>query len=221
MYPLQKSTTSIGRKQCDILLDDLGASSHHAEIQRRGSEYYFVDTKSTNGSYLNRRKVEESLLVDQDVIEIGSTTLCFFEDIRSFHGQAEEVTMSGRFKLPTETGLHDKMTVSKTISQVRIRLKIEKGEAKRKEFEFQKAHIMVGRGNVDVPLLDLDASRSHAMLEVLSAKNVYLRDMNSTNGTFVNGKKISHTKVNPGDELQIGETVFKFQFVNEEDRGTK
>lgn len=214
MFPLQKSTTSIGRKQCDILLDDLGASSRHAEIQRRGSEYFFVDTESTNGSYVNRRKVEEVLLVDQDVIEIGATTLCFFDDIRDFHGQAEEVTMSGRFKLPTETG---RVTVSKTISQPAIQLKILQGDAKKKNFEFRKTHIIVGRGNVDVPLLDLDASRSHAMLEVLSKKNIYLRDMNSTNGTFVNGKQISHTKIKPEDKLQIGETIFEFKLIDEED----
>jgi pSer/pThr/pTyr-binding forkhead associated (FHA) protein len=37
-----------------------------------------------------------------------------------------------------------------------------------------------------------------------------LEDLQSTNGTQVNGKRVRSTELAPGDEIQIGETLFRF-----------
>lgn len=73
-----------------------------------------------------------------------------------------------------------------------------------------KDEITIGRkeGN-SLILSDKHISGNHA---VLTVKNnyLYLKDLNSTNGTFVNGKRIvSSVKLIGKEEIQIGTTVFK------------
>lgn len=67
----------------------------------------------------------------------------------------------------------------------------------------------IGRGeNVDVNLDNVAVSRRHASLEMRNG-TYYLTDLKSTNGTFVNGRKIEATvPVTKADRIEIG----KFRF---------
>lgn len=69
----------------------------------------------------------------------------------------------------------------------------------------------IGRKGVDVRLNDLDLSRKHAAIEILGGKTAYVRDLASTNGTYLNGNKIEHQEINSGDLIQIGQSVFEVQ----------
>jgi diguanylate cyclase (GGDEF)-like protein len=56
---------------------------------------------------------------------------------------------------------------------------------------------------------DSSISRNHA--QILRKKEVYvLEDQNSTNGTFVDGKRVSKTALTDGCQIQIGNHIFKF-----------
>jgi serine/threonine protein kinase len=60
----------------------------------------------------------------------------------------------------------------------------------------------------DIQVADTNSSRNHAIIEKVSA-GFLLTDLKSTNGTTLNGKKISKpTLLNPGDKLIIGDTQF-------------
>lgn len=209
MIPLVNETTSIGRKQADIIIDDVKASSLHAEIIKLPMGFKIVDLNSTNGTFLNRHPISESPLTDQDVIEIGETTICFFADVRDFHGVADEVSVSVKAKespAPDQTQQLTYVTSTKTLHQAQIELKILSGKMKDKVLKFQKSSIIIGRVDADLMLDDLDASRNHALIEVLSEKNVFLKDLDSTNGTILNGKKISVERLKNGDQIEIGNT---------------
>lgn len=63
---------------------------------------------------------------------------------------------------------------------------------------------VVGRNsNADIRLLDTMVSRQHCVI-LLGHKKVALRDLDSRNGTWVNGQPISETVLNVGDEIEIG-----------------
>lgn len=47
-------------------------------------------------------------------------------------------------------------------------------------------------------------SRVHCRFTVLSDGDLEVRDLESTNGTFVNGTRISKARLTPGDRVQIG-----------------
>lgn len=68
---------TVGRAAgCQITLDDTYASQLHARIFTRDDQLYVEDLGSTNGTYLNRRKVAAPMVVSRgDQIQIGSTIM--------------------------------------------------------------------------------------------------------------------------------------------------
>jgi DNA-binding CsgD family transcriptional regulator len=63
---------------------------------------------------------------------------------------------------------------------------------------------VLGRGETDVSI-DVDGvSREHAKLVVGGDGTVSVLDLNSTNGTYVNGERIELAALREGDELQLG-----------------
>ncbi len=69
------------------------------------------------------------------------------------------------------------------------------------------AQITIGRESDNTVVVDNKlASRHHAMIQKI--KNAYfIKDMGSTNGTFINGVRIpndKYVKLNPGDKITIG-----------------
>ncbi len=75
-YPVT-STLSIGRAAgCEITLDDTFISQVHARVTRTQSGVVIEDLGSTNGTYLNRKRVTAPVVVQAgDVIQVGSTVL--------------------------------------------------------------------------------------------------------------------------------------------------
>ena len=81
------------------------------------------------------------------------------------------------------------------------------------EFELDSAGITIGRGAQNDVALDEDefASASHARVEP-RRDGVWLEDIGSTNGTFVNGVRLSRArKLTPGDLVRVGETDLRFE----------
>ena len=70
--------------------------------------------------------------------------------------------------------------------------------------------ILVGRGSeCDVVLSGDSVSRRHARLERVP-EGVRVRDLDSTNGTFVNDGRITETTLMDGDHLKVGSSIFKY-----------
>jgi hypothetical protein len=70
---------------------------------------------------------------------------------------------------------------------------------------------VIGRGEqATLRLPDVGISRRHARLDFDGAQ-VVLTDLGSTNGTMVNGQRVSAVALNPGDMIQIGTTTLTFR----------
>ena len=68
----------IGRDpQNDVVLDDRRVSRKHAEVRLRLGRYTLYDLQSTNGTYVNGRRVAEKVLEDKDKISIGGLEIVF------------------------------------------------------------------------------------------------------------------------------------------------
>lgn len=69
------------------------------------------------------------------------------------------------------------------------------------------------RGEVDICLEDMSVSRIHAKI-VKEEEDIYLEDMNSTNGTYKNGLRLQpyeKRKLEEGDEIKCGKKVLIFR----------
>jgi Protein of unknown function (DUF3662)/Inner membrane component of T3SS, cytoplasmic domain len=70
---------------------------------------------------------------------------------------------------------------------------------------------VIGRGDqANLRLPDVGISRRHARLDYDGAQ-VVLTDLGSTNGTMVNGQRVSAVALNPGDMIQLGTTTLTFR----------
>ena len=81
------------------------------------------------------------------------------------------------------------------------------------EFELDSTGISIGRGGPNDVRLDADdyASANHARVEP-RRDGVWIEDVGSTNGTFVNGVRLSRArKLAPGDLVRVGDTDLRFE----------
>ena len=68
----------IGRSpECDVFLDDVTVSRRHAELTRDGKVFTIRDLGSLNGTFVNRRRIESSVLEDDDEVQIGKYRMTF------------------------------------------------------------------------------------------------------------------------------------------------
>lgn len=78
-YQIDKSPVKIGRApDNDIVISDSTVSRYHAEIFKKGSEWFVKDLESTNGTFVNGDQIEEIRLNNRDSITFGKREFTFF-----------------------------------------------------------------------------------------------------------------------------------------------
>ncbi len=83
-FLLNKPVMDIGRhSDCDLSLEDLHVSRHHAQLRVINNQYVIFDTGSTGGVFLNGKKVSQASLQSGDVVRIGLVNLIYIQDSTS------------------------------------------------------------------------------------------------------------------------------------------
>ncbi len=77
-YRLDAASTAIGRHpDSDVFLDDITVSRRHVVIEHGDGGYVLRDVGSLNGTYVNRKRVDEAQLKYGDEVQIGRYRLSF------------------------------------------------------------------------------------------------------------------------------------------------
>jgi len=80
LYKVEHHITTLGRHPgCDIWLNELTVSRHHAEIHRYGDKFTLRDFNSANGTFRRNIRIRNSLLRSYDELELGRLTLMFVQ----------------------------------------------------------------------------------------------------------------------------------------------
>ena len=79
-------------------------------------------------------------------------------------------------------------------------------------YELRADDTLIGRNpTTDITLLDESISREHAVILYDGEAGTFtIEDLQSTNSTKVNGKRVRSAELCHGDEIQLGRTVFRF-----------
>jgi len=90
-------------------------------------------------------------------------------------------------------------------------LRMEAGPGAPHDFVLTAERLIVGRAlEADIRLQGSSISRQH-MLIVRTGPEFTIRDLDSRNGIFLNGVKIHSAVLKPGDQIQVGDSLFVFQ----------
>ena len=91
----------------------------------------------------------------------------------------------------------------------RFSLAVIQGGATGQIYQITKTRTTIGRSGADINLDDPEASRQHAAVEVLG-DHAILRDLGSTNGTFIELDRVEQEVLNNHTEFRIGSHVLMF-----------
>ena len=102
--------------------------------------------------------------------------------------------------------------IPKQQGQQKFYLIIVDGDNAGKIYPLDKKAITIGRSDeFDIQLADSSCSREQAIIEFNDNNKPVLKDLDSTNGTFVNGAKITEINIEDGDKILLGfSSVFMF-----------
>jgi len=208
---LRRDATIFGREKGDIIVDDTEISSTHCQIQNINGTYHIFDMNSTNGTFVNRERIVKAKLADNDVVTIGQTSFRFaVEDESSVRHIATIFKTAGK----TSGDSSSRSSIVDTLIENELRstqsfaivLAVTYLDGKSEEIELRQRVVFIGRassfGRFDQ---DPEISRKHLLVKLNDTGEVFIEDQGSTNGSFLNGKKISGMHlVKPKDVVKVG-----------------
>lgn len=172
----------------NLIIDDDGVSEVHAEIRKEGDHLYLGDLRSFTGTFVNGSRITERFqLRAGDRITLGKVELEIID--------------------PKTAGTSSAAAPAAPAVKSEWSLTALGGELKGKSFPLHGI-VALGRSNkCDIHINDEYMSRRHAELSI---KGGILRiiDLDSSNGTFVNGQKVAEKALKPGDRIAFDQNIF-------------
>lgn len=166
--------------QNDIILNVPGVEDFHVMFHLDGDTVYLTD-KSKQGTFLNgERVVERTAIQSGDSITVGEVVMDIIDPKQAIIENTNEPKVNSE----------------------RWILRAITGWLAGQEIVIDDA-ITLGRDkSCDVTIPGTHLSRHHAQITVQGNK-LHIKDLGSTNGTFLNGERIDEADVVPGDEVRF------------------
>jgi ABC-type multidrug transport system ATPase subunit/pSer/pThr/pTyr-binding forkhead associated (FHA) protein len=234
--PLTKDVTRLGREPgVEVAIEAAAAvvSRRHAEIQRRDGQYLLVDLGSFNGTLLNEQRITQPTpLYDGDRIQLGmgGPVLRLIDPahpapagaqntgqrsvavssgappqapipvpVPPTSGPLAEVAQAQTMVIRAGSGALNKPPAGGAHPQLLMQVTFD-----------GKQQLNIGRApDNDIRLDGLQISNHHARLSNMQG-NVFVEDVGSTNGVYVNGARITGRRAVQGrDIVQVGPFVLQ------------
>lgn len=213
---LVDSRYAIGRdKSNDIVIDEEGISNFHAELRVEEDDRVFItDAGSINGTFVNDKQIKaRTQLRAGDVIRLNKSELHLVDPKEQLKAQPED---SATAISPALQGLSvsNRPASGPGVGGVPVGwlLRGKTGSIAGEAFPIPPTgRAILGRSQTcDIVLPGTHVSRQHAELYFQSGR-LHVKDLGSSNGTYVNRKKVQEGVVNPGDELRFDTLVFQVE----------
>jgi pSer/pThr/pTyr-binding forkhead associated (FHA) protein len=196
---LSLEVTLIGRDpDDDVILEDDLVSRHHAELRWRSGKIWLLDRDSLNGVRRNTHVARGMVaLVDGDIVQFGVRRYRFVTLTLSAASALDETR-----KVATSSASHP---LNATLALVG-----ETGDVAGRRWELREKTTTLGRDPAaTIATQDASVSRFHAQITRQSG-GYYLADLDSSNGTQVNGERVSEPhRIVAGDLLCFGEVCLR------------
>lgn len=200
--------TVVGRDpDCDLTIDWHLLSRRHAEIYVMQDHLKIVDLDSSNGTWINGKRVKEGTAFSGD--ELRFDEKCFVvvgpSNIQSTVIPEEDKTQVRESPVSQIMLDNTLQTGSGNASLVCL------GKRGKQRIPVLKNEFSLGRSaENDLVIDDLNVSKKHALI-LFSRNQWILKDTNSRNGVSLNGKQITEAILNHGDQIALGGSDFVFE----------
>ncbi len=184
-YTFEDGEFIIGRsQQADIQLAADNVSRRHARVFTQDGRCFVEDLKAANGVWVNGRRIHAVTELPRSAqVRIGD----FFLHIEG-----------AAYSRPMNTPIYARL----------VPMPGSVGELT----ELAHPTVLIGRGkDCAVVLQDVSVSRIHSKITQDDAGRVAVEDLRSSNGTYVNDRRIDHAELVHGDRVRFGTVAFSFQ----------
>jgi pSer/pThr/pTyr-binding forkhead associated (FHA) protein len=199
---------TLGRSSdVDLVVPLHGISRQHAELQLEKGKLCVRDLGSRNGTYLNDTKIVEEFARPGDCIR--------FDEIRFWvHGpedgdEAEATTLTTALAdadIKTDPG-----GATQAITITPGLLVGQGGPVDKQEFPLTSLVVTIGRDEDNDLVLDYPSvSGRHAELSYVGGRWL-VRDLDSSNGTFVDGERVNKTNLKVGQVLSVADICLEYR----------
>lgn len=201
-YALNGAQISIGRDASNgIVVQDGRVSRRHASLEWDGAGWVVIDLGSANGTFVNGASVERVILRPGDLVRVGDSVLRYEATQGLPAAAAVRIDSAAELEATLASA-----TLSATVSELSMAPRLTVYADGRTWTAPMPGEVLnIGRQADNDLVLDLArVSRRHARIERRGDAFV-LRDLESTNGTFVAGKRLEQEQfLRPGDTISVG-----------------
>jgi hypothetical protein len=147
--------------------------------------------------------------LDEDILPHKKTITLTWEQLLFEGARRMDVGLSG--PLPTTKTITTAEPLTIRIQDSQPKLTVTRPDLPPVVYELDQEYTHVGRSaNNEIPLPYPSISNRHCIF-IHSGPDIVLRDLNSSNGTYVNGDIVSEVILRPGDLIQMGTVTMKFE----------
>jgi pSer/pThr/pTyr-binding forkhead associated (FHA) protein len=230
-YTIGSRPLSLGRDAgSDVVVSGHEVSRQHAEIRGDPEGYMLIDL-SVNGTYVNGQRIGKThQLARADIIRIGNDEFRFYADARHSGPQMIPAMAAEPEATPSQLPSGASQRLSDTMHGVPVSRNtppspmaaplasflFRSGELKGRRLPIKVPVVNIGRGDYnDVVIADPSVSTMHAKLQRREAIWI-LTDLGSTNGTFVEGERLTgEVPLSPGTTIKFGDVSALFEPLDE------
>jgi pSer/pThr/pTyr-binding forkhead associated (FHA) protein len=197
---------TIGRKSGnELVIEDHTVSGQHARIVKIQSVYFLEDLKSTNGTFVNGKRIERHQLRDADVITIGQHRMIF----------QEPVAPAGAASVPAahldQTMVIGSADASAAPATTPAKILVTQGKTDRLEYHLRKPVALIGsQEGAAIRLTGWFAPKCAA--QIFQRGGAYFVSCSQdTKRLFVNGQEIAgQQQLKNGDRIEVAGVTLAF-----------
>jgi len=228
--PLKRGITTIGRAEGnDIHIDNLAVSGNHARIIGEADAFTIEDLGSTNGTYIDDKRITRQKLVHNTVITIGKHSLVFVDPDAALADDDRTVVMkrpagsasATAMAPPKQDPSMDRTIVGGALLQPPLNAPAEKigiltvldGSAKNTVYLLDKRLVTIGKSaGAEIRLKGLFAPKVAALINK-TREGYFITSATRWRKLLVNGTRISGGHpLKPSDVVEIASLRARFSF---------
>lgn len=212
-WVLDRPVFNIGRTvDNDIVIDNLAVSRLHAVLERDKGEFYIRDCDSSNGTFLNGKRIGRARLNHGDEIAIGKHKLVIEKRTgMNIPANPNIATFDQTVVIaPGQTPPQMRPAPSPSNGATSPRL-IERTKSGEIIIEINKPNLVMGKDSgADIEIDGFLIAKQHAEIVVENGDYV-IRHLNGYRKVSVGGKPVTECVLQDNDEIRIGKSEFIFQ----------